>query len=263
MFDTLSERLRKTLGSLTGRGRISEADVDAAMREVRLALLEADVNFKVVKDFVARVRERAIGADVLESLTRRPAGREDRQRRARRAPVGGRSDLPPERQPGRHRDGRPPGLGQDDVHGQARQARREARPPAAPRRRRPVPAGRRRSARDARQEPRRARLSSARRDAGRRDRPAGRRGRQAPGPRRRDHRHGRPAERRRGAHGRDRRGQRCGQAGRDAARRRRDDRPGGRRGRPGVRRPRSPSPASSSPRSTATPAVARRSRSAP
>ena len=69
MFDTLSERLRKTLGSLTGRGRISEADVDAAMREVRLALLEADVNFKVVKDFVARVRERAIGADILESLS--------------------------------------------------------------------------------------------------------------------------------------------------------------------------------------------------
>ncbi len=69
MFDTLSERLRKTLGTLTGRGRISEADVDAAMREVRLALLEADVNFKVVKDFVARVREKTVGADVLESLT--------------------------------------------------------------------------------------------------------------------------------------------------------------------------------------------------
>ena len=69
MFDALSDRLRKTLASLTGRGRISEADVDAAMREVRLALLEADVNFKVVKDFIARVRERAVGADVLESLT--------------------------------------------------------------------------------------------------------------------------------------------------------------------------------------------------
>jgi hypothetical protein len=69
MFDALSERLRKTLGSLTGRGRVSEADVDAAMREVRLALLEADVNFKVVKDFIARVRERAIGANILESLT--------------------------------------------------------------------------------------------------------------------------------------------------------------------------------------------------
>ena len=69
MFDTLSERLRATLGTLTGRGRISEADVDAAMREVRLALLEADVNFKVVKDFVARVREKALGQDILQSLT--------------------------------------------------------------------------------------------------------------------------------------------------------------------------------------------------
>jgi signal recognition particle subunit SRP54 len=69
MFDALSERLRKTLGALTGRGRVSAEDVDAAMREVRLALLEADVNFKVVKDFVARVRERASGAEILESLT--------------------------------------------------------------------------------------------------------------------------------------------------------------------------------------------------
>ena len=69
MFDTLSERLRRTLGTLTGRGRVSEADVDTAVREIRLSLLEADVNFKVVRDFVARVRERAVGADVLESLT--------------------------------------------------------------------------------------------------------------------------------------------------------------------------------------------------
>ena len=69
MFDSLSDRLRKTLGDLTGRGRVSEADVDAAAREIRLALLEADVNFKVVKDFVARVRERAIGAEILGSLT--------------------------------------------------------------------------------------------------------------------------------------------------------------------------------------------------
>jgi signal recognition particle subunit SRP54 len=69
MFDSLSERLRRTLGNLTGRGRISEADVDSAMREIRLSLLEADVNFKVVKDFVARVREQAVGVEVLESLT--------------------------------------------------------------------------------------------------------------------------------------------------------------------------------------------------
>ena len=69
MFDSLSERLRKTLSDLTGRGRVSEADVDAAMREIRLSLLEADVNFKVVKDFIARVREKAVGAEILQSLT--------------------------------------------------------------------------------------------------------------------------------------------------------------------------------------------------
>ena len=69
MFDALSDRLRQALAGLTGRGRVSEADVDAAMREIRLSLLEADVNFKVVRDFVARVRERAIGAEVLASLS--------------------------------------------------------------------------------------------------------------------------------------------------------------------------------------------------
>ena len=69
MFDSLSERLRKTLSDLTGRGRVSEADVDAAMREIRLSLLEADVNFKVVKDFIGRVREQAVGAEILQSLS--------------------------------------------------------------------------------------------------------------------------------------------------------------------------------------------------
>ena len=69
MFDTLSDRLRKTLAGLTGRGRVSEADVDAAMREIRLALLEADVNFKVVKDVVGRIREKAVGAEILGSLS--------------------------------------------------------------------------------------------------------------------------------------------------------------------------------------------------
>ena len=68
MFDALSDRLRDVLGKLSGRGRITEADVDAAMREIRLALLEADVNYKVVKDFVGRVKERAIGQDVLEGI---------------------------------------------------------------------------------------------------------------------------------------------------------------------------------------------------
>jgi len=69
MFESLSDRLTETLGRLSRKGRLTEQDVDEAMREVRRALLEADVNFKVVKDFVAAVRERAIGQDVLKSLT--------------------------------------------------------------------------------------------------------------------------------------------------------------------------------------------------
>lgn len=69
MFDTLTDKLQGVFDRLGRRGRLTEADVDTALREVRLALLEADVNYKVVKDFVARVRERAIGADVLRSLT--------------------------------------------------------------------------------------------------------------------------------------------------------------------------------------------------
>jgi len=68
MFDSLSDRLRKTLAGLTGRGRVTEADVDAAMREVRLALLEADVNFKVVRGLVARIRERCVGVELNEAL---------------------------------------------------------------------------------------------------------------------------------------------------------------------------------------------------
>jgi signal recognition particle subunit SRP54 len=69
MFDNLSDKLQSTLGELRQRGSLSEHDLDAAMREIRLALLEADVNFKVVRTFVAAVRERAIGGDVLKSLT--------------------------------------------------------------------------------------------------------------------------------------------------------------------------------------------------
>jgi signal recognition particle subunit SRP54 len=69
MFDTLSDKLQATLGDLKGRGRLSEEDLSKAMREIRLALLEADVNLGVVKEFVAKVRERAAGAEVLKSLT--------------------------------------------------------------------------------------------------------------------------------------------------------------------------------------------------
>ena len=69
MFENLSNKLQEVFKKLSGKGRLSEADVDTALREVRLALLEADVNFKVVKDFITRVRERAIGADVMKSLS--------------------------------------------------------------------------------------------------------------------------------------------------------------------------------------------------
>ena len=69
MLDALSERLQSTFARLGRGGRITEADLDAALREVRVALLEADVNFRVVRDFIARVRERANGAEVLQSIT--------------------------------------------------------------------------------------------------------------------------------------------------------------------------------------------------
>ncbi len=69
MFESLGTRLQGVFDNLQRRGKLTEADVDAAMREVRLALLEADVNYKVVKDLVARIRERAVGTEVMGSLT--------------------------------------------------------------------------------------------------------------------------------------------------------------------------------------------------
>jgi signal recognition particle subunit SRP54 len=69
VFDTLSDKLQHALGDLRGRGRLDEDAVSKAMREIRLALLEADVNLQVVKDFVARVKERAVGEDVTKSIT--------------------------------------------------------------------------------------------------------------------------------------------------------------------------------------------------
>ncbi|MFD0587858.1 signal recognition particle protein [Paenibacillus sp. GCM10027627] len=68
-FESLSNRLQNVFSKLRGKGKVSEADVNEAMREVRLALLEADVNFKVVKDFIAKVKEQAIGLDVSKSFT--------------------------------------------------------------------------------------------------------------------------------------------------------------------------------------------------
>ena len=69
IFEGLADRLQETFKKLRGHGKLTEDDVNEAMRDVRMALLEADVNFKVVKGFVKRVKERAIGQDVLETLT--------------------------------------------------------------------------------------------------------------------------------------------------------------------------------------------------
>ena len=68
MFENLSDRLNETLKKLRGQGRITEANIQEAMGEVRLALLEADVNFKVVKEFIASVTEKAVGEEVVGSL---------------------------------------------------------------------------------------------------------------------------------------------------------------------------------------------------
>jgi len=69
VFENLTDKLQGVFSRLSTRGKLSEADVDVALREVRLALLEADVNFKVVKDFIQRIRERAVGVEVMKSLT--------------------------------------------------------------------------------------------------------------------------------------------------------------------------------------------------
>ena len=69
MFESLSDRLNSTFDRLRGKGKLTEADITSAMRDIRMALLEADVNFKVVKDFVAKTKERCMTAEVMESLT--------------------------------------------------------------------------------------------------------------------------------------------------------------------------------------------------
>ncbi|AIF51622.1 signal recognition particle protein [Pelosinus sp. UFO1] len=69
VFEGLADKLQNTFKKLRGRGKLSEADINDAMREVRMALLEADVNFKVVKDFIAKIKEQAIGQEVMQSLT--------------------------------------------------------------------------------------------------------------------------------------------------------------------------------------------------
>jgi signal recognition particle subunit SRP54 len=68
VFETLSDRLTQVFSTLRGRGRLSPADIDTTTREIRIALLEADVALPVVRTFISRVKERALGADVLQAL---------------------------------------------------------------------------------------------------------------------------------------------------------------------------------------------------
>ena len=69
MFESLSEKLNGVFQRLASKGRLTEKDVDRALKDVRMALLEADVNFRVARDLVARIRQRAVGDDVLRSLS--------------------------------------------------------------------------------------------------------------------------------------------------------------------------------------------------
>src|SRR5699024_5272618 len=68
-FEGLADRLQNTIKKITGKGKVNEQDVNAMAREVRLALLEADVNFRVVKEFIKKMKDRSVGQEVLESLT--------------------------------------------------------------------------------------------------------------------------------------------------------------------------------------------------
>ena len=151
MFQNLSDRLQAIFSGLTGKGRLTEADVDAAMREIRMALLEADVNFKVVKEFVAKVRERAVGADVMKSLT--PGQQVIKIVLDELTDLLGGTDsqlVLVRAHPQRHHARRPAGLGQDDRDRQAREPAAQAGQAPAHGRVRRLPPGRHRPARGAR-----------------------------------------------------------------------------------------------------------------
>ena len=151
MFEALSDRFDGIFKRLRGKGRSREADVDEVLREIRVALLEADVNFKVVRTMLDRIRERAVGVELSRGAEPGPAGHQDRPRGAHRDPRR-RDDQDHLRLQAadRRADGRPPGLRQDHQRRQARPLVQAAGPqPAAGRRRPPAP-GRRRAAPHAR-----------------------------------------------------------------------------------------------------------------
>ena len=121
MFDSLAEKLQATLADVRGRGTLTEDDINAAMREIRLALLEADVNFKVVKSFTSAVKERALGADVIGQLNPGQQVVKIVSDELTELMGGAARDLSfSPRPPTVVADGRPAGLGQDDRHREAR-----------------------------------------------------------------------------------------------------------------------------------------------
>ena len=99
-FESLTDKLQDVFKDLRSKGRLTEADVKVALKEVKMALLEADVNFKVVKQFVKSVEERAIGQDVMNGSKSRSDGHQDRKRRDD-FPDGFRDDRRLQFQPGK------------------------------------------------------------------------------------------------------------------------------------------------------------------
>jgi signal recognition particle subunit SRP54 len=120
MFESLTQRLSSTLQKLRGRGRLTEDNIRESLREVRVALLEADVALPVVVQLVERIKVRAVGQEVLTSLTPGPGADQGRARRTGRGDgLAGQRPQPQRAGAGDHPDGRPAGRGQDHDCGQS------------------------------------------------------------------------------------------------------------------------------------------------
>ena len=200
MFSSLSDRFDVIFSRLRSRGRLTEADVDEILREIRLALLQADVNIKVVRTFIARIKEKAIGAELSKSLTPGQQvikivhdelvailGRRAAQGHLRLPAADGRAAR------------RLAGLGQDHRGRETGPLVQAAGPQPAPRRRRPPAPGRGRAAPGARRPGGGPGLQRGVRPGDRRQ--GGPRGGPAPGQGRADRRHRGPLGHRRGADG--------------------------------------------------------------